>query len=330
MTSSARTQRPINANSSVNEFFFKTDVKGCYEKRNSICALETQNQYTNNLVDDLRNLSTIPFIFHDIDSSDYWDGEKFNPIAFHSLSSRVVDSSNSWLQSEDFEDFPLRHLRNSIQSIEPPPPTPSGPEKKSDDFYANVGDAIRTLRRELPRVFVDEITYDIYREDIVFRDPRNNFAGIKNYKLIFRTLRAFGRIFFRPGTLRLEILRIWQPKEEKIVVRWCIRGAGWFPWNRDGQFDATSEFKLDSHGKIYEHKVDNVTMDPDGYLSIFSKMLNLRVEQATPTPSFYFSHKSNTIDKKETTGGDLTQNSNLGTEVLASMFIDKSSKCMSL
>lgn len=51
---------------------------------------------------------------------------------------------------------------------------------------------------------------DIYREDIVFRDPRNTFAGLDRYKLIFKTVRVFGRIFFRPRSLQLEILRIWQ------------------------------------------------------------------------------------------------------------------------
>jgi hypothetical protein len=37
---------------------------------------------------------------------------------------------------------------------------------------------------------------DIYREDIVFRDPRNCFKGMKNYQTIFWSLRFHGRLFF--------------------------------------------------------------------------------------------------------------------------------------
>lgn len=36
----------------------------------------------------------------------------------------------------------------------------------------------------------------IYRDDVVFRDPRNSFAGLKNYQTIFWSLRFHGRIFF--------------------------------------------------------------------------------------------------------------------------------------
>lgn len=159
---------------------------------------------------------------------------------------------------------------------------------KADDFYVNVGDAIRTLRRELPTIFTEEITYNIYRDDVVFRDPKNTFMGIDKYKLIFKTLRFFGAIFFQPNTLWLDVLRIWQPKEDKIVVRWCVRGRPRAPWQAAGNYDGTSEFKLDSHGKIYEHKVNNITMSPDNYFSIFSRMLSFNVARAqTPTPSFF-------------------------------------------
>jgi hypothetical protein len=41
-------------------------------------------------------------------------------------------------------------------------------------------------------------------------------------------------------------------------------------------------------GKIYEHKVNNITMSPDNYLSIFSRMLSFNLARAqTPTPSFF-------------------------------------------
>lgn len=55
---------------------------------------------------------------------------------------------------------------------------------------------------------------DIYREDVVFRDPRNTFKGLKNYKTIFWSLRFHGRIFF--SRLYVEVKRIWQPDDAQI------------------------------------------------------------------------------------------------------------------
>ena len=55
---------------------------------------------------------------------------------------------------------------------------------------------------------------DIYREDIVFRDPRNTFKGLKNYKTIFWSLRFHGRLFF--SRLYVDVQRIWQPDEAQI------------------------------------------------------------------------------------------------------------------
>jgi hypothetical protein len=55
---------------------------------------------------------------------------------------------------------------------------------------------------------------DIYRDDIVFRDPRNVFKGLKNYKIIFWSLRFHGRLFF--NRLYVEVQRIWQPDDSQI------------------------------------------------------------------------------------------------------------------
>ena len=46
-------------------------------------------------------------------------------------------------------------------------------------------------------------------------------------------------------------------------VRWTVHGIPRVPWEAEGVFDGISEYKLDSEGKIYEHKVTNVQMrDP--------------------------------------------------------------------
>ncbi|XP_024516010.1 uncharacterized protein LOC112340955 [Selaginella moellendorffii] len=124
------------------------------------------------------------------------------------------------------------------------------------DYHVNVGYAIRTLREELPVLFHRDLSYQIYREDISFRDPVNCFHGLGNYKFIVQVLRLNGRMLFK--SIWVEILSVWQPSESTIVIRWSVRGIPRVPWEARGLFDGVSEYKLDSKGKIYEHKVHNV------------------------------------------------------------------------
>ena len=48
----------------------------------------------------------------------------------------------------------------------------------------------------------------------MFRDPRNSFQGLKNYKTIFWSLRFHGRLFFK--VLYVDVQRIWQPEDTQI------------------------------------------------------------------------------------------------------------------
>lgn len=48
----------------------------------------------------------------------------------------------------------------------------------------------------------------------MFRDPRNTFRGLKNYKTIFWSLRFHGRLFFK--VLYVDVQRLWQPDDSQI------------------------------------------------------------------------------------------------------------------
>lgn len=114
------------------------------------------------------------------------------------------------------------------------------------------------------------------------------FSGIENYKLIFWALRFHGRIFFR--ALWVDVVRVWQPSDKVIMVRWAVRGTPRVPWEAQGHFDGTSEYKLDKDGKIYEHKVDNVVMNnlQQGFkISTVMDLLRLAGARTTPTPTYY-------------------------------------------
>ncbi|GJP40414.1 hypothetical protein CLOM_g5046 [Closterium sp. NIES-68] len=188
--------------------------------------------------------------------------------------------------------FPHQHVLG-VATSDPPGSTTQlqtnlEPKKEGelrDDYYVNVGYAIRTLREELPTLFYRDMTYDIYREDITFQDPMNSFKGVDNYRLIFKALRFHGKIFFK--ALWVDVLRVWQPNDRTIQIRWSVRGIPRLPWEAHGRFDGTSEYKLDSSGKIYSHKVDNIVMsDPPKYQPLtVMELLRLSGAQTTPTIS---------------------------------------------
>ncbi|KAH7686245.1 NTF2-like protein [Dioscorea alata] len=168
-----------------------------------------------------------------------------------------------------------------------------GDEDKRD-YYLNMGYAIRTIREELPEIFYREPNFDIYREDIIFKDPLNTFVGIDNYKLIFGALRFCGQLFFK--VLWVDIVSIWQPIENIIMIRWTVHGIARVPWESRGRFDGTSEYKLDRNGKIFEHKVDNVAINSPPKFRVFAveEMIQSLGCPSTPKPTF-FEAKSSSV-----------------------------------
>ncbi|EEF50606.1 conserved hypothetical protein [Ricinus communis] len=160
-------------------------------------------------------------------------------------------------------------------------------EEEKQDYYVNMGYAIRTVREEFPALFHTELSFDIYRDDIVFKDPLNTFVGIENYKSVFWALRFHGRIFFR--ALWVEIISVWQPVENVIMVRWTVHGIPRIPWESRGRFDGTSEYKLDRHGKIFQHRVDNVAFNapPKFRVLAVEELIQSIGCPSTPKPTCY-------------------------------------------
>eukprot|EP00262_Sarcandra_glabra_P020052 TRINITY_DN7874_c0_g1_i1.p1 TRINITY_DN7874_c0_g1~~TRINITY_DN7874_c0_g1_i1.p1 ORF type:complete len:263 (+),score=30.99 TRINITY_DN7874_c0_g1_i1:140-928(+) len=191
-----------------------------------------------------------------------------------------------------FADVHVR-VRDSLQTMKLHTSTSKQQHKQGSDgddnpnYYVNTGDAIRTLRDQLPAIFYTHLTYDIYRDDIVFKDPLNTFVGIDNYKLIFWALRFNGKIFFK--ALWVDVISIWQPVENVIMIRWTVHGIPRVPWESRGRFDGTSEYKLDKNGKIFEHRVDNVVVNspPKFRVLAVEEMIQSLGCPSTPKPTCF-------------------------------------------
>ncbi|TVU16964.1 hypothetical protein EJB05_32968 [Eragrostis curvula] len=154
-------------------------------------------------------------------------------------------------------------------------------------YYVNMGDAIRKLRGELPVVFYREPSFDIYRDDVVFKDPLNNFSGIDNYKRIFWALRFIGQILFK--AVWIDIVSVWQPVDNVIMIRWIVHGIPRVPWEGYGRFEGTSEYKLDKNGKIYKHKVDNLAKNSTTKFRILpvEELIRSLGCPSTPKPTYF-------------------------------------------
>ncbi|KAK3428582.1 uncharacterized protein LOC104443394 [Eucalyptus grandis] len=165
-------------------------------------------------------------------------------------------------------------------------------EEEEQDYYLNMGYAIRTLREGFPELFYRELNFDIYRDDIVFKDPLNTFMGIENYKSIFWGLRFHGRIFFR--ALWVDIISVWQPVENVLMVRWTVHGIPRVPWESRGRFDGTSQYKFDKKGKIFEHRVDNIATNTPHKFKVLTvgELIQSLGCPSTPKPTYFESSSS--------------------------------------
>lgn len=125
---------------------------------------------------------------------------------------------------------------------------------------------IEILKQDLPTLFVQDISYDIYTSDILFSDPVNKFKGKLNYRIIFWTLRFHGQLFFTE--IAFDLHDVSQSEEKKILATWTVRGVLRVPWKARLFFNGYSTYKLNDEGLIYEH-IDTWDREPGEILKQF-------------------------------------------------------------
>ena len=125
---------------------------------------------------------------------------------------------------------------------------------------------IAILKQDLPTLFEQDISYDIYTGDIYFKDPVNTFKWKFNYRIIFWTLRFHGRLFFTE--LYFDLHDVSQTAEDTILANWTVRGVLRVPWKAGVFFNGYSTYKLNSDGLIYEH-IDTWDRSPGEILKQF-------------------------------------------------------------
>jgi hypothetical protein len=108
---------------------------------------------------------------------------------------------------------------------------------------------IATLTDDYRR-FPEAQTYDLYRPDVLFRDPVYHFRGLDRYQKMIR----FITYWFRQ--LRLELHHI-EPREADqpphIRTEWTMSWTAPLPWQPRIAVTGWTELHLDSDGKIAAH-----------------------------------------------------------------------------
>ena len=145
---------------------------------------------------------------------------------------------------------------------------------KDDEFYAQSGEAIRTLREDYPQLLAKQMSWGIYREDIGLVDDTNSFgherghvvaSGIEEYKRCHKWLRTAAAVLFCKA--EVNVSRIWSPLgsngARSIRVRWSIKAKLRLlgDLTEDAHFDGISEYKLDKRGFIYQHTITDLDWD---------------------------------------------------------------------
>ncbi|MCW5313536.1 DUF2358 domain-containing protein [Nostoc sp. KVJ3] len=115
----------------------------------------------------------------------------------------------------------------------------------------SVQEVIKTLKQDLPTLFEKDISYDIYTQDIYFKDPVNTFKYKFNYRIIFWTLRFHARLFFTQ--IYFDVHEVYQSDEDTILAKWTVRGVLRVPWKAGLLFNGYSTYKFNQDNLIYEH-----------------------------------------------------------------------------
>lgn len=125
---------------------------------------------------------------------------------------------------------------------------------------------IATLQQDLPTLFEQDISYDIYSADIDFRDPVNRFKGKFNYRIIFWTLRFHGQLFFTD--LNFDLHDVKAESEQTIRADWTVRGTLRVPWRARLLFQGYSLYTVNADGWIHQH-IDTWDRTPGEILKQF-------------------------------------------------------------
>ena len=106
-------------------------------------------------------------------------------------------------------------------------------------------DLVAILREDYAK-FPKNQTYNIYADDVYFKDPLNEFHGVKKYQAMIKFIGTFF------GNVEMEVKDVSQ-QEDLIKTEWTLNMTSPLPWKPRLSIPGWSELKINQDNLIASH-----------------------------------------------------------------------------
>jgi hypothetical protein len=109
----------------------------------------------------------------------------------------------------------------------------------------NKQDLVEILREDYQRFPADQ-TFDIYADNVYFKDPLNEFRGLKRYRMMIGFLGSFF------GNVEMDLHNI-TSQEKQIKTEWTLNMTSPLPWKPRLSIPGWSELTVNNDNLIVSH-----------------------------------------------------------------------------
>ena len=106
-------------------------------------------------------------------------------------------------------------------------------------------DLVKILQEDY-QSFPDNQTFDIYAENVYFKDPLNEFRGVKKYQAMIGFLGSFF------GNVEMEVHDV-SRNEDLIKTEWTLNMTSPLPWKPRLSIPGWSELEVNEQNLIASH-----------------------------------------------------------------------------
>ena len=114
-------------------------------------------------------------------------------------------------------------------------------------------DLVEILKEDYQR-FPDNQTFEIYAEDVYFKDPLNEFRGVKKYQAMIKFLGSFF------NNIEMEVHNV-TTKGTTIKTEWTLNMTSPLPWKPRISIPGWSDLEVNQDNLIVSH-VDRWHISP--------------------------------------------------------------------
>lgn len=106
-------------------------------------------------------------------------------------------------------------------------------------------DILETLRQDYQRFPADQ-TYSLYADQVYFKDPLNEFRGIKRYQAMIKFLGTFFQ------NVQMDLHRL-DHEDNTIYTEWTLHLTSPLPWKPHLSIPGKSELQVNERNIITSH-----------------------------------------------------------------------------